>query len=154
MLATPSIIDLPAQRTAVIHLTIPRAHIRDVMGPGINELMDVVKAQAIGPVGHWFMHHHEIHPDIFDFDLGVPVSGPVKTSGRVTGGELRATRAARTVVHGAYENLPAAWGEFSKWITAQGLQGSPDLWEIYVRGPESSADPSTWETELIQPLLD
>jgi hypothetical protein len=35
--------------TAFIHLTIPRAEIQNVMGPGINELMATIAAQGIAP---------------------------------------------------------------------------------------------------------
>ena len=51
--------------------------------------------------------------DTFDFELGVEVSTPVKATGRVKPGELRAAKVARTVYRGPYEGLPAAWGEFS-----------------------------------------
>ena len=55
-------------------------------------------------------------PEIFDFDLGVKVSAPVKATGRVKPGELQAAKAAHTVYSGPYEGLPTAWGEFNAWI--------------------------------------
>ena len=67
-------------------------------------------------------------------------------------GVLPAARVARTVHHGGYEGLPSAWGEFSAWVTAEGLTPRQDLWECYVNGPESSADPADWRTELNRPL--
>jgi effector-binding domain-containing protein len=153
MLDTPQITQSPAQQTAVIHLTIPRADIRNVMGPGISELMATVAAQGIGPTGPWFSHHFAMHPDTFDFEIGVPVSGAVTPSGRVTASSLPAAKVARTVLHGNYDGLPGGWGEFINWIDAQGLKTAPDLWEIYVKGPESDPDPGTWRTELNKPLL-
>ena len=80
MLDTPRIAHCTAQQTAVIHLTIPRAEIRHVMGPGIQELMAAVAAQGIGPTGPWFSHHLKMHPDTFDFEIGVPVS-PIRPPG-------------------------------------------------------------------------
>jgi effector-binding domain-containing protein len=154
MLDKPIITDSPAQRTAVIHLTIPRDQIRHVMGPGITELMSVVKAQGIGPTGPWFTHHHAMLPDTFDFDIGVPVSGPVTPAGRVEAGELRAARVVRSVQRGGYETLEAGWGELMRWVDTQDLRCAPDLWEVYKKGPESGLDPSLWETELNKPLLD
>jgi effector-binding domain-containing protein len=152
MLDTPRITQSPAQLTAVIRLTIPRAEIRNVMGPGIGELMAVVAAQGIAPAGPWFNHHLRMDPGIFDFEIGVPVTAPVAPTGRVKPGRLPATRVARTVYHGAYEGLPAAWGEFTGWIEAQRLTPAPDLWECYVAGPDLNPDPATWRTELNRPL--
>ncbi|MES2901220.1 MAG: GyrI-like domain-containing protein [Pseudomonadota bacterium] len=148
------IVHIDAQQTAVIHLTIPRADIRTVMGPGIGELMAVVQAQGIGPTGSWFSHHLTMHPDTFDFEIGVPVSGPVTPSGRVRPGSLPAGRVARTILVGDYSGLGEGWASFREWIGKQGLQAAPDLWEVYTKGPESDPDPASWRTELNQPLLD
>jgi len=154
MLETPHITRTDARQTAVIHLTIPRSDIQNVMGPGIQELMSTVASQGIGPTGPWFSHHLAMHPDTFDFEIGVPVSGPVTPAGRVVQGSLPAARVARTVLHGNYTGLPDGWGEFLGWIAAEGHQTAPDLWEVYVKGPESDPDPTTWRTELNKPLLD
>jgi effector-binding domain-containing protein len=152
MIDTPHIIQTAAQLTAVIHLTIPRAEIQNVMGPGMGELMATVAAQGIAPAGPLFSHHFKMDPDIFDFEIGVPVAAPVTAAGRVTPGHLPATTVARTVFHGSYEELGAAWGELEAWITANGHTSGPDLWECYVAGPESGPDPATWRTELDRPL--
>ena len=154
MLDEPQIIQTAAQLTAVIHLTIPRKEIQNVMGPGICELMAAVAAQGIAVVGPWFTHHLRMDPDIFDFEICVPVTTPVAAVGRVKPGQLPAARVARTTYCGPYEGLPAAWGEFMAWITAEGLTPRPDLWECYVAGPESNPDPATWRTELNRPLTD
>ena len=154
MLDTPQITQIAAQLTAIIHLTVPREEIRNVMGPGIGEVMAAVAAQGIAPAGPWFTHHLRMDPDTFDFEVGVPVTAPVVAVGRVKAGQWPAMKVARTVYHGEYEGLGAAWGEFDAWIAAQGLTSGPDLWECYVAGPESGPDPSTWRTELNRPLTD
>jgi effector-binding domain-containing protein len=153
MLDTPHITQTAAQRTAVIRLTIPREEICNVMGPGLMELMAAVAAQAIAPCGPWFTHHLEMSPEMFDFEICLPVPTPVAAVGRVQPGQLPAARVARTVYHGPYEGLGDAWGEFEGWIAANGHQSASDLWECYVAGPESSPDPAQWRTELNRPLI-
>jgi effector-binding domain-containing protein len=153
MLDKPQITQTAAQTTAVIRLTIPRAEIQTVMGPGYRELMAAVAAQGIATAGPWFSHHLRMEPDIFDFEIGVPVAAPVSAAGRVKAGQLPAATVARTVYHGGYEGLHSAWGEFMAWITAEGHTPAPDLWECYVAGPESGPDPATWRTELNRPLV-
>ncbi len=152
MLDKPQIVQTAAQLTAIIHLTVPREEIRNVMGPGISELMAAVAAQGIAPAGPWFTHHLRMDPDTFDFEISVPVSAPVAAVGRVKPGQWPATKVARTVFHGDYEGLGAAWGEFDAWIAAEGHTPGADLWECYVAGPESNPDPATWRTELNRPL--
>jgi effector-binding domain-containing protein len=89
-----------------------------------------------------------MHPDTFDFEIGVPVATPVTAAGRVKPSELPVLRVARTVYHGGYEGLGDAWGEFGTWIEANGYTPAADLWESYVSGPEANPDPANWRTEL------
>jgi effector-binding domain-containing protein len=154
MLDVPQVAETATQQTAVIHLTIPRAEIRNVMGPGIGELMATVAAQGIATAGPWFTHHLRMDPNIFDFEIGVPVAAPVTPAGRVTASQLPATKVARTVYRGPYEGLCAAWGDFDAWIASEGYQPGRELWECYVAGPESSPDAASWRTELNRPIAD
>ncbi len=154
MIDPPQIAQTATQPTAVIHLTIPRAEIRNVMGPGIGELMGAVAAQGIALAGPWFTHHLRMAPDIFDFEISVPVAAAVSAVGRVKPSEWPAMKVARTIYHGPYEGLPAAWGEFDAWIAANGHKTAPDLWEVYSVGPESGPDAAAWRTQLNRPLID
>jgi len=152
MLATPQIIKTDAQQAAVIHLTIPRSEMMKMFGPAVGELMSELAAQGVEPVGAVFAHHLKMTPDNFDFELGVKVAAPVNPAGRVKPGQLPAAKVARTVYSGPYEGLPAAWGEFDKWMNANGHEQAGNLWEVYSVGPQSSPDPANWRTELNRPL--
>ena len=152
MLEKPEITETESQPAAIIHITIPREEIRQVMGPGYHELMETIKAQGVKPAGPWFSHHLKMDPKVFDFEIGVPVEKPIEARGRVQPGELPAAKVARTVYRGGYDGLPTAWGEFEAWIKNEGLETQSNLWEIYAKGPETGADPTTWETELNRPL--
>ena len=153
MIETPEITETTAQLAAVIHLMIPRTEIQSAMGPGIAEVMATVKAQGIGPAGSWFTHHLKMSPATFDFEICVPVTAPVTPVGRVKPGAFPAVTVARTIYHGNYEGLGEAWGEFKAWIKAKGHVAGPELFECYPVGPESSANPADWRTELSQPLI-
>ena len=153
MIDTPQVTESEERLTAVIHLTIPRSEIRNVMGPGIREVLAAVAAQGVGPAGPVFSHHFQMNPDIFDFEVGVPVTAPFAPTGRVQPGQIPAVKVVRTVYTGGYEGLGAAWGTFDGWLAAKGHTVAEDLWESYVVGPESSPDSSTWRTELSRPIL-
>jgi effector-binding domain-containing protein len=153
MIEIPRIIDTEGGLIAVIPITVPRSRIRDVMQPGLRELMAAIAEQGIAPTGPWFTHHLRIDPEVFDFELGVPVTAPVTAVGRVKPSRRPAMRVARTIYHGPYEGLGDAWGEFDDWIAAQGHIPVDDLWECYLVGPESSPDPAGWRTELTRALL-
>jgi len=147
------IVQTEAQATAAIHLVVPRAEIQQVMGPAIAEVMAAVAAQGLTPAGPVFSYHPRIDPEVFDFEVGVPVASPVAPVGRVVASTLPAARVARTIYHGPYEGLGAAWGEFDAAIRAQGHEPGPGVWECYVTGPDASPDPAAWRTELNHPIL-
>lgn len=152
MLDTPQLIQTGEQLTAVIHLTIPRAEIRNVMGPAIAEIMSTIAAQGGALAGPCFSYHQKRPADIFDFEVGFPVSRPITPTGRVKMSKLPAAKVVRTIYRGGYEGLGAAWGEFCAWIETEGLNVQDSLWECYLSGPESSPDPDKWCTELNRPL--
>ena len=119
--------------------------------------MAAVAAQGMAPAGPVFSRHFKMTPvkmtpEVFDPEVGVPVAKPVSLSGRVQPGQLPSKKVARTV-HGDYEGLGGAWGEFDAWIAANGYRQAPDLWECDVTGPETSTDPAAWRTELTRPLV-
>lgn len=152
MIDTPHIVQTDAQHTAVIRLTVPREKIQEVMGPAIGEVLSAVASKGLAPIGPVFSHHFRIDPELFDFEIGVPVAEPFSATGRVQPSRLPAATVARTTYHGPYEGLGSAWGEFVEWIDAQPHTPAPNLWECYVAGPESSPDPANWRTELYRPL--
>ncbi len=153
MLMTPEIVVTDVQPTAVIRFTVPRSEIQQVMGPGFQELMEVLAAQGIEPIGAWFTHHLRTAPEVFDFELGAPIAAPLVATGRVEASYLPAATVARTIYVGPYEGLGAAWSEFDAWIAEAGYTPDNNLWEHYLLGPEASPDPAAWRTELNRPLI-
>ena len=152
MIETPFITETTAYTTACIHLVILRAEMRHAFGPAIDALVATLSEQGLSPASPAFAHHFKITPDTFDFEVGFATTAPIMPAGRVNPGHAPAMKVARTVYHGPYEGLPAAWGEFDAWMQAHGLTQAEDLWEHYVTGPHTSPDPTTWRTELTQPL--
>ena len=152
MIDAPHIAQTVAQQTAVIRLNIPCAEMMTAFGPAAGELMTTLAAQGITLTGPVFAHNLKMTPGIFDFEVGVAVAAQVTATGRVKPSEWPAMKVARTVYHGPYEGLPDAWGEFTKWIDADGHAPAEDLWECYVTGPHSDPDSATWQTALNRPL--
>ena len=153
MIDEPKIATTNAQRTAVIHIIVPRNEIQNVMGPGIQEVFAAIAQQGITPTGPWFSHHLRLDPNVFEFEISVPVAEAIKPVGRVKPSALPAATVARTIYRGPYEGLGHAWGEFKQWVSAHGYTPAPNLWEVYLSGPASSSDPHDWRTEFNQPLI-
>lgn len=152
MIDTPHIVQLESGDIAVIRVTVPRREIQAVMGPGLAELRAAVAAQGIAMTGPWFTHHLRMDPEVFDFEIGVPVAAPVAPAGRVVPAVRPAARVARTCYRGAYEGLGPAWGTFNFWLSESDYEPAGDFWEVYLAGPETGPDPDGWCTQLNWPL--
>ncbi|MEZ5429585.1 MAG: GyrI-like domain-containing protein [Verrucomicrobiales bacterium] len=100
-----------------------------------------------------FAHHSRITPEVFDFEVGVPVSGPLLPVGRVRAGELPGALVLRTIYTGPYEELHDAWREFKDWVGRNGYEVSSHPWETFLSDSGKDLDPSTYRTELNFPLL-
>jgi effector-binding domain-containing protein len=153
MISPPEIIDAQRVEAAVIPITCRREEMPTVFGPAVQELFAVLDAQGIDTVGAVFAHHLTMPPGLFNFELGVAVLAPVRAAGRVQPGALLAGSAAHTTYTGPYEGLHGAWAAFDNWMTAQGLMQAVNLWEHYVHGPDKTANPAEYRTELYRLLL-
>jgi uncharacterized protein YndB with AHSA1/START domain/effector-binding domain-containing protein len=150
----PQIVRTTPIRVAKVHVTIPRAQIREVMGPGLAEVRAALAAQGIEAAGPWLTHHLRMPPGEFDLEICVPVARAVTPVGRVTTGEIPAATVARTIYRGGYEGLSGGWERLHAWIVAQGRKHGPSLWEVYLTDPSTSPDPAKWRTELNRPLVE
>ena len=148
MIDTPQIVQTKELPTAVIRFRIKRAEMMTVFGPAVQELLEVLKAQGVAPASAVFAFHHSMPEGEFDFEMGFVVGAAVKGAGRVVASKLPATKVARTVYRGGYEGLPAAWGEFTAWMKAEGVKQGEGLWELYDKGPQTTPDATKWETVL------
>lgn len=153
MIDTPQIVQHEKQLTAALRLTVPRAEIREVMGPGLKELRQAVADQGVVPSGPWFTHHFRMDPAVFDYEICLPVTMVIASAGRITPGEWPAMKLVQTVYTGGYDGLEAAWREFDDWIAANGLEITSDLYEVYLTARETTQDVKKWQTELSRRLV-
>ena len=147
MIDTPEIVETEPQSMACLRVTVARDEIGNVMGPGLNEVMGALADQGIEASGPWFTHHFRIVPDIFEFEICVPVKTAIKPAGGVQNGVWPGMTVARTIYSGPYGGLGAAWQEFNEWVAANGYEPEEDLWERYIASP-----PRDPRTELNRPL--
>ena len=97
MLDTPYLTQSAEEATATVRITVPRSEIRQVMKPGPAELMSTVATQGIASTGPRFSHHSNMDPEFFDFEISVPVTTPIRPSGRVQAGVMTSVGVARAV---------------------------------------------------------
>ncbi len=152
MIETPTIVHTEPQHYAALRLKIPIPEMQQRMGPGIAEVLAALEAQGKTPAGPWFTHHFQRPREFFDFEICFPVAEPIEPHGNVQPRIWSGMTVARTLFHGSYSGLPAAWGELEAWMKENRHSGRGEFWERYLVNPHTENDPAKWQTELNWPL--
>ena len=88
-----------------------------------------------------------------DVEAIVPVANSAPTGSRVAGRELPAVDNMACIMHqGSYETIGEAYTRLLSWAGANSYQIIGPCREVYLRGPESGQDPSTYVTEVQVPV--
>ena len=143
--------EVPDQRVASVRDVIPAYNRIDQL---FGEIFSYLGQHRIDPVGPpvALYHDEEFREQDADVEITVPVSGAMPEGDQVKERTLRGGQMACVVHEGSYETIGGTYGELMTWIeeNAYQLNGAPR--EMYLKGPESGADPSTFVTEIQVPV--
>ncbi len=88
-----------------------------------------------------------------DVEAAVPLAAALPGSEQVSVRELSGVEQAACVVHkGGYESIGAAYNTLLAWIGTNGYRIAGPCREVYLRGPESGPDSSSYVTEIQLPV--
>jgi len=133
-------------------------HIGEDIGVGLAELYAEVEVAGLHPAGAPAVTYLE-SPEpgrTMIVDLGVlvlPGSGETTPGGdaRVVGQHSRPV--ARTIHHGDYTGIRAAYEALEEWIFSHGYRSAGPPTETYLAGPDSEPDPAGYRTEVAIPVV-
>ncbi len=133
-------------------------HIGEDIGAGLAELYTQVTAAGLHPVGPPAVTYLDmlVPGQPVNIDLGVPIApgvGKAEPGGgaRVVGRHSRP--AARTIHHGDYTGLGAAYEALTEWIFSHGYRTVGPPTETYLAGPDTVPDPAGYRTEISIPVI-
>ena len=152
MIDTPEIVLSENRRIAVVPVKVARDEMQDAFGAAMGELKQTLGRQDVAPAGPVLARYLEITPETFELEVGVPVEEAVEAEGRVKESSIPETKVARTIHHGGYDGLSAAWATLEAWMEDRDLPRGSGVWEVYRVGPDTTDDPSEWKTELCWPI--
>ncbi len=98
-------------------------------------------------------HDPEFRERDADVEVAVPLAATLPGSEQVSVRELPGIeQTACTVYKGAYENIGEAYNALLAWIGTNGYRIAGPCREVYLRGPESGPDSSSYVTEIQVPV--
>ncbi|MCU1443667.1 MAG: AraC family transcriptional regulator [Cryobacterium sp.] len=97
--------------------------------------------------------------DTVDVTAGFPVkaavtvpAAAVESSPKFVVASLTGGKAIQTIHTGPYDTLDDTYAQIIEWLTDQKLAPQHEMWEEYLVGPDSGAEPSAWQTRIVFPL--
>jgi effector-binding domain-containing protein len=139
----------------------PVASLRDVIptysdiGELFEEMFSYLGQKGVTPSGPPFVIYHdeEFRETDADVEVVVPMGGQIPEGERIRMRRLPEVEEMASVIHnGSYETIGETYGQLMGWIEDSGYQIAGPGREIYLHGPESGDDPSTYVTEIQMPM--
>ena len=143
-----------AQRVAAIRDVIPTYSEQGHLWGELCAYLEQCKVKSAGPCFTLYYDDEYRERDV-DAEVCEPVQAdaPLPDHGRVKVYELPAVETMACVVHhGSYDMLGQAYRDLLTWIEVNGYRIVGPNRDVYLRGPESGGDPSTYVTEVQIPV--
>jgi len=143
--------EVPAQHVASVRDVIPAYDRIDRL---FGEIFSYLGQHRITPGGPpvALYHDEEFREQDADVEVAVPVADSIPEGDQVKERTLPGGEMACVVHEGSYETIGEAYGELMTWIESNGYQLTGAPREMYIKGPESGDDPSTFVTEIQVPV--
>lgn len=124
------------------------------IGVGLAELYAEVAAAGLQPAGPPSATYLDPLNGRTHVDLGVTVTPRTRHAEHDVHVAARHSRpVARTVHHGDYAGIGKAHRALADWVFSHGYQSAGPPTETYLVGPDTTADPTTYRTEVSIPVL-
>lgn len=140
------------QRSAVVRVEVPMADLPRTIGESLGLAGNAIEGCGATYAGPPFARYLAFDPARIVADIGFPIAGLFVATDRVVEQELPGGRVARVMHIGPYETLAETYGRLETWLGEHGLTAGAPMWESYLSDPDIERDPTTWRTEIVQPL--
>ena len=149
-------ISLQPQPMVASEATTTPAELAQAIGQSLGEVWKyLVEQRGIQPAGPPFVIYHHFSPEQITIEAGLPLSQPITTtdSQRVKVSFLPAgDEVAHTWHIGPYDTLSQTYDTIRAWMQEHGKEMAGPSFEFYWTDPADNPDPSTWRTEIFQPV--
>jgi effector-binding domain-containing protein len=144
-----------------VRVSVPVAELAAAQGEALRALWSYLQHHGVRPAGPPYVRYHTFGETGTDMEVGIPVPVAVAAvgEGRVTAGQLPGGTVVSAWHLGAHDRLGDAYAGLQAWLTERGHQPAGPGWEVYhwidlnqEPDPARWPDPSTWRTQLIQPI--
>jgi len=111
-----------------------------------------IENQGVEQAGSPIAMYHGIPADIIDIAPRFPISQPITPANGTVVATLPGGPAIETIHTGIYDSMTGTYDELMAWLEEQHIAVPEDMWEEYLVGPDTEAEPAKWQTRIFVPL--
>ena len=135
-----------------VHRDVAMASLTEFFGRAFAEVTAALDQKGVPPAGPPVAFYAGVTEQAADVTAGFPVVGSVTPARGLVALTLPGGPTVEATHVGPYDGLADAYADLTRWFEEQGLTPSAVMWEEYLVGPESVADPSRWQTRIVYPM--
>ncbi|RPF21000.1 GyrI-like domain-containing protein [Myceligenerans xiligouense] len=141
-----------AQEIVGLHETVRMDELQDFFPRAMTAAAEALAERGMEPTGPAVALYNGMEGETFDVTAGFPVSPGAAPSDDVVAAMLPGGATIEAIHQGAYDHLSDTYEELTAWFEGNGMEMPPVMWEEYLVGPESEADPGRWRTRIVYPV--
>lgn len=134
------------------------SQVSERMGQMIAEVESYMSDNNIEIVGNPFILYNQWNEEqgtaIYSAGIFTPSEVITPSESSILNGYMPKQRTLKTTLKGDYQNLKEAWDSSYAYLEKNGLQADANAqpFEVYVTGPDDTANPAEWITHIFIPL--
>jgi effector-binding domain-containing protein len=141
-----------AQEVMGLHESVRMEELGDFFPRAMTAAGEALAARGMNPAGPPVALYQGMTEEKFDVTAGFPVPAGAEPSGDVVVATLPEGATVEAIHQGSYDDLSKTYEELTAWFKDNGMTPPTVMWEEYLVGPESEADPSRWQTRIVYPM--
>lgn len=141
-----------AQQIMGLHESVRMEELGDFFPRAMTTAGEALAAQGVAPTGPPVALYQGMTDEKLDVTAGFPVPAGAAPAGDVVVATLPAGATVETIHQGSYDGLSTTYEELTDWFKENEITPPTVMWEEYLVGPESGADPSHWQTRIVYPV--
>ncbi len=145
-------IELEPRTFVGLHDVVPMTELTDFFGRAYTVTGAEIEKQGVEQAGPPISMYHGIPTDTIDITAGFPVNQPITPANGTVVATLSGGPAIETIHTGSYDSMTGTYNDLMTWLEEQHIAVPEDMWEEYLIGPDTEADPATWQTRIVIPL--
>jgi effector-binding domain-containing protein len=147
-----NVVDQNEQPFLGMHEVVRISDLTEFFGRAYTAVGAELGKQGLAPAGPPVALYDSEVGETADVTAGFPTQRTALPADGLVVAVLPAGRAAVTVHEGAYDAMATTYAALMAWFEEEDLTPGPVMWEEYLVGPDSSADPAQWRTQIVWPV--